>query len=691
MISLNEHEPNESIPMLPRIMDSVFKENGSLQRLMGMEFRPEQAQMALSVARHMSADNALLFEAGTGVGKSLAYLIPGIIHSMEEKRPFIVSTHTIALQEQIKNKDLDLVRILFNKHEALCRYADFKTCLLVGRNNYLCTTRLDELIRSRGDLLALDDEPDLERIVAWAAVTKTGMISELNPPPKREVWEWVNADSHLCNNKNCNHEHCFYRKARKELESANIIIVNHSLLFALLGAGVSPSNDQRGILLPNDFVVLDEAHTIHATATSHFGLSISSYGFEKQLRMLYNPMRRKGLLRVLGAEQVTFELLEKTLESSKSFFLWLHQNFLSQRSIHRVREPIDYDASLGITLRRFIERLKIFADEQKEEKQRLNLKDHCSRLNEYAGNIAAFLSMAKEDHIHWLERSGRKEQIVTLKTAPIDVAPYLRRHLFERETSVTLTSATLTVDGNMEHFKTQSGSQNAASQAVASPFDYPQKMKIFVASDSPEPTRDKSRLNIEWLVSTIAFTANQVSGGTLALFTGYQDMYAVADIIEPLLRQQGRPFFCQGRNFSRTELTHRFKEAGNAVLFGTDSYWTGVDVPGKALSQVIITRLPFENPSHPIIEAKEEWLRSRNLNPFLHFHLPNAVIKFRQGCGRLIRNKTDEGFLTILDSRVLHKTYGKLFLSSLPHRNISVFQQSTRQSVFGNSHRNHFQ
>ncbi len=681
MIFWNEQESaaKDTGGVLPRVVDSVFRQDGSLVRLMGMEDRHEQWEMAVEVAKHMESDTPLLFEAGTGVGKSLAYLIPGIIRAMDEKRPFIVSTHTIALQEQIKNKDLVLVREFFEKHDALRRYAQFKTCLLVGRNNYLCTTRLDELIRSRRDLLPLDDEPDVERIVEWSARTKTGMLSELNPPPKFDVWEWVNADSHLCNSKNCNSDHCFYRKARKELETANVIIVNHSLLFSLLGAGLSPGKDQRGILLHNDFVVLDEAHTVHATATSHFGLGVSSYGFEKQLRMLYNPVRRKGLLKVLGADDSVFEPLEKCFESSKSFFGWLHQNYLSKKSVIRIREPMDYDASLNLCLRKLIERLKLFADEQKEEKRGQQVKDICGRLSEYSGNIDAFLSMAKEDHIHWLERSGRHENIISLKTAPLDVAPYLRKNIFERNTSVTLTSATLTVDGSMTYFQKQTGSESADARTVASPFDYKRQMQILIASDSLDPAHEKSkRLNTQWLADAILWAVRQVEGGSLVLFTGYQDLYATADLIDPILEKMGRPFFCQGRGAGRTELTRRFADAGNGVLLGTDSFWTGVDVPGSALSQVIITRLPFENPDHPIIEAKEEWLKSRGLNPFLHFHLPNAVIKFRQGCGRLIRKKTDTGKLMVLDSRALRKTYGQLFISSLPHSNITSINAKDR-------------
>jgi ATP-dependent DNA helicase DinG len=275
--------------------------------------------------------------------------------------------------------------------------------------------------------------------------------------------------------------------------------------------------------------------------------------------------------------------------------------------------------------------------------------------------------MDKKDHVHWFERGGRKGIITHLKTAPVDVAPYLQKHIFTRNTGVILTSATLSISGHMDNFQKAAGAKGQPSAIRDSPFNYKENVQAFVAEDSPDalPQGQKQQL-IKFLAENIEYFATNIKGGSLVLFTSYKDLYAVADLLSERISLKNRPLFIQGRELSRMKALRQFSDAGNGLLLGTDTFWTGVDVPGPALSQVIVTRLPFENPTHPIAQARQEWLRSEGRNPFLELTLPDAVIKFRQGIGRLIRNKEDQGILTLLDSRVLRKNYGLHFLNALP-------------------------
>ena len=305
------------------LVAQVFAGNGWLQDALQLEHRPQQEQMACAVAGAMSGDAVLLFEAGTGVGKSLAYLVPGIIHAIDQTRQMIVSTHTISLQEQIETKDLPLCRRLFESVEKLRHYAGFKSAVLVGKANYLCTTRLAHALQGRHELFGSVEQEELQRIAAWARETREGLRHELQPAPSPEVWEAVNADSSTCSHKNCGGEHCFYQRARARLRHAHVIIVNHSLLFSHLSAGgAAEKGGTRGVLFPDDFVVLDEGHTVPEVATDHFGLRLTSYGTDRLLKSLWNPAKKRGLLHRLGGAREK-QLVEDALEAAEQFFGFL--------------------------------------------------------------------------------------------------------------------------------------------------------------------------------------------------------------------------------------------------------------------------------------------------------------------------------------------------------------------------------
>jgi ATP-dependent DNA helicase DinG len=573
---------------------------------------------------------------------------------------------------------------LFKSDPASAPYAEFRSTVLVGKSNYLCPTRLSHALADRASLFADADYEELQRIADWSEKTKTGLRHELKPPPRPEVWDAINADSSACSRKHCDCEKCHYQRARARLRSAQVIIVNHALLFALINAGGAREHGAdvvRGVLFPDDFLVLDEAHTVPEVATANFGLSLSSYGVDRALKHLFNPRTKRGLLRKHAGPEGQ-RLVEDALDAGKQFFDFLATRMLDQRPVVRIRdtgiaEPM-LDGPLG-ALHRLLAKI---ADKLPEGREHDEVQEQKQRIKGLQAGLTEWLTLGDKGHVYWAERSGRKQTIVSLRSAPIDVAPELRKHLFGRSTSVVCTSATLAMGGSIEPFAARIGADTAEAVAVKSPFDFERNMRVYVATDVPLPSPQEAKLALDTLTDYIRFCTERVKGGSLVLFTSYTDMRAVAATLEPDWRKSGRPFLIQGADLSRTELAQQMRSLGNAVLFGTDSFWTGVDVPGAALSQVIITRLPFDPPTHPITEAKCEHIRDAGGNPFNELTLPDALIKFRQGVGRLIRSKTDRGLVTILDSRVLAKTYGREFLASLPTADYERIDRNNRERVF---------
>ncbi len=669
----------------PELAARVFSEAGWLQEVMRLEHRPGQERMAHAVAAAFRDDTPLLFEAGTGIGKSLAYLVPGIIHATDCGRQLIVSTHTISLQEQVEKKDLPLCRRLFEGVPELRRYAAFASTVLVGKSNYLCTTRLSHALAERASLFDDAGYAELLRIADWAAATPTGLRHDLQPPPNPEVWDSVNADSSSCSRRTCDCERCFYQRARARVRSAQVIVVNHALLFSLVSAGGARAEgagpDAHGVLFPGDFVVLDEAHTVPEVAEESFGLSLSSLGLERALRHLYNPKTRRGIM----GKRADAELRQRVadvLEASGQFFGFLATTLLAERPVARIRaagaaEPLPCEPLAA--LERCVAKA---ADGLEEGRERDELLEQKGRLRALRAGIDAWLCLSDEGHVYWAERGGRRQTIVTLRSAPVDVAPELERCLFGAGVSVVCTSATLAVGGETGPFAARMGAAAARAEIAGSPFDFERNMRVYVATDIPLPSSQESRTSIDALADYVAFCCLRVAGGSLVLFTSYRDLQAVAAAVGPQFAREGRPFLVQGADLSRTELAQRMRDAGNAVLFGTDSFWTGVDVPGDALSQVIIARLPFSPPTEPIAEAKSELIRDRGGDPFNELTLPEALIKFRQGAGRLIRTRTDRGLVTVLDSRVLAKSYGRLFMEGLPQRSFVRLTRENRQEQF---------
>ena len=661
------YSPDVKQPLfLSETSDAIFKAGGAMQEYLGFEHRPEQEEMSRFCAQAFEADTPWVFEAGTGVGKSLAYLIPGIIAAKKTRRPLIVSTNTIALQQQILNKDLPLVKLLFTRDETLREFADFKTAFLVGRANYLCTTRLRRAIAEKTELFETKEAAELERIREWALTTETGLYEELNPPPMPEVWGWVNADSSSCTLKNCSDGLCFYQKAKKKIAGADVVIVNHSLLFSLIASGAASEIGSKGVLFSNDMCVLDEAHLIHDVAAENFGLSISSRALNRELKRIYDPRKKRGLIMRGGlAREIEKGVVADAIRESEEFFASVRQKYLTKRDTVSLSSPEWIENTLDKPLEVLAQTLASLASRAQSEQAAAEIKDYQRRIIAARNALQDAVFLSSRDHVYWVEKSGSSEN-VSIQSAPIDVAPILREVLFERETSVILTSATLaTSKGNLDSFIEKTGAEAAEKFVANSPFDYKKNMRVMLCNDAHEPDKDSKKLDCENIAKIIERLCAGVEGGTLVLFTGYYEMNKTADFLYESNILKDRRILVQ-KQMPRAELIARFKEHGNAVLLGTDSFWTGIDVPGKALSQVIITRLPFANPSHPLVEARNNKILSEGGKPFIQLSIPEAIIKFRQGVGRLIRSKTDKGIISLLDSRLVSKPYGRNFMAALP-------------------------
>lgn len=669
----------EAVALTERIFSGA---EAWLKTRMRMDSRPQQTNMALAAARAFAADSALLFEAGTGVGKSLAYLIPGLIFSKLSKKKFVVSTLTIPLQEQILKKDLEICRKLFSRVSALERFADFKVVLMLGKQNYLCGTRLAQALKRHEGLFDGNDGSETARQLLmlrdWAASPGcTGLREHLPQRVDDEVWDMVSADSSACSRKNCSPDLCFYRRSRAAIDEADIVVVNHHLLFSMIGAGATPEGDEIGILYPNDFAVLDEAHSVPDVATDYFGTEISSSGLLRLLARIASAYKRGGVLAEHRRPEA-LGLISEARAAVEEFFSDVRFRFLEKNRTFRFRETNWAQNVCELPLGRLETRLKQTAQVETRTQAKDEISDFAKRIEAHRLAIRECLELRDAPKkVYWAAVAANRLRTVSLCGKPVDVAPDLAETLFSRKTSVLLSSATLTDGESMARFRKSCGADLGAEKALSlkenSPFDYESNMKILLAENMPEPDKRNGALETRVMTEICAHcVAGMRAGGTLVLCTSYETCRALTD---GLRKRFGAdvPVLAQGEERSRQELVRVFSEHGNAVLVGTASFWTGIDVPGSALSQLIVTRLPFANPKEPIVEARGEWILENGGKPFFEMSVPDAVLHFRQGIGRLIRKSDDRGRLVVLDSRILKKSYGKRFLAALPHRNFSTF------------------
>lgn len=685
--------PNDPLkPLDIEEITSMLEHGGSFANLFPhFEYRAEQVELCRSIANTLSSNHHLLAEAGTGVGKSIAYLIPAAIWAIQNNLRVVISTNTLNLQDQLINKDIPDIRKLLGKN--------LRASLLKGRNNYLCPRRLEILRRLEPE--TPDELRMLAKMLVWLQQTKTGDLSEITiiGPVERAIWNRISANDEGCTADTCLGRMggiCPFYRAKQAASQSHIVVVNHALLLADVATG-------NRVLPEFDYLIVDEAHHLESATTNALSFRVTQSDVDRSLRELGSP--KSGILgRTLTLTKPYLEpgqiaqldkLIQLTTDQAirfqnyfKHFFNGINHFLQDQREgrslgnyPQQVRilpstrtlpeweeiEIIWEDTQAALipvteTLELIGRSLGTIFENGEEDLSDLisSLTNLYQRLKEYDENISSMVFDPNPDLIYWVQTKPQTNQI-TLEAAPLHIGKLMEEHLWHQKSSITLTSATLTTVGNFEYIRSRLNSWDADEISLGSPYDFENSTLLYIPENIPEPQeRNAYQKAIErGLISLCSAT----EGRTLALFTSYAQLQTTSNAISNPLSNHGIVVYEQGQGASPHALLESFRTTEKAVLLGTRAFWEGVDVPGEALSVLAIIRLPFSVPSNPITAARSETFE----NPFYEYSIPEAILTFRQGFGRLIRSHQDRGVVAIFDKRVLTKQYGQMFIDSLPH------------------------
>jgi len=692
-------------------IDEYFGENGVIHKNFGkFEVRCEQYEMAKSIENSMNENKKLIVEAGTGTGKTIAYLLPTLLYAIENNLKVIVSTNTINLQEQLVNKDIPLLKKIINE--------DFNYQIVKGRGNYLCKRKLYNIDVTEKETDTEEERTEkniIRNLIDWDKnVTRTGDRNELKYEISNSIWEKVNSEVDMCKGVKCPHySKCHFFKARKNVADATLLIVNHHMFFADLAIRNQTGFYTNYSILPNyDIVVFDEAHNIEDTARNYFTFETSKISFGRLMGNIYNrrvvnSSNGGAIVRLMTYlnESLSSEEYEKVDELKEEAIAELNifydkgidifdkliylfsennnnreikikidkQKMQSNKAFREVMEiNSQFKESYGNLVIRINKFLNTVSNYNLEDKEGFlfEFSRYYERLKQYYKKFEFILEGKEEGYVYWANVTTIRPN-VKLYATPFDISDELNDNLFTKMDRMVFTSATLAVDNKFDYYKKSIGlmkenRRKIDERIVKSPFDYEKQMKVYIPEDALDPT------NIEFLRDLEEFIEGVIKntkGHCFLLFTSYSALNFLYNQLKSRFSEKEYTLIKQN-DFPRHEMIEIFKNSKNPILFGTDSFWEGVDVQGEQLQSVIITKLPFKVPNDPVTEAIIENIRKNGQNPFNDYQVPQAVIKFKQGVGRLIRSKTDSGNIIILDNRIIKKMYGKKFLSALPRNKV---------------------
>ncbi len=643
-------------------MDQVFGPDGLLAKnLPGFELRDQQLQMARSVCRSLKTGVPLLCEAATGIGKSLAYLIPLALWAVNAQKKGVVATYTKTLQHQLIEKDVPFLQ----KHLGL----RLRAALCLGTENYLCLRHLKNIEDRRGPEYEMFGRAESwrPRLLKWATSTKTGIYTDLPFAIPGGAWHAVARTGETCLREKCPYgKNCFYNKAKRRQETAHILVANHHVFFADVATG-------RNLLPQYEAVIFDEAHNLEDTAAGYFGLSVSRSQCEGFLNSIYSGRGNRGFLN--RRQDIPRERWDHLVDLAgylhdnvEEFFGAVERRLRRGSPRTRLRSPIEDLPDCRRHLQRLLDDLKQAFPKEDPEGSELGVI--LKRGDEISIEMKALVEQSAPESVYWIEQSGssesrRRQRDVSLESVPLNVGEILQKNVYSDGSTYIFVSATLSDGIGFSFAKERLGVREADQAILPTPFDYGNKVGVYVDPKAPLPT-EKEKFE-DYLVETVPKIVGFIPGGSFVLFTSLALMDRVHErVLKRADEFENLPQLLIQGEYPKEETLRRFRDAGRAVLFGSATFWQGVDVPGEALSCVILTRLPFAVPDDPVCEARSELIEAEGRSAFFDFQIPNAVMMFRQGFGRLIRSHEDRGIVAVLDSRIVSKAYGRRFIASIP-------------------------